>query len=186
MKINLIVVDFQHDFSVPQQGALYVPGAENAKKGILSFIKKHYKNIQCVWFTQDLHPANHCSFKENGGEWPAHCVQNTWGAEVDSDLINECNKHHIAYNFIYKGTRANEEEYGAFDNPGNRIKIANYKQSLFVVCGLAGDYCVMETYNGLLKASPDINAVLLPSGIAYISAADYCQKRDDANAITIN
>lgn len=71
-KITLVVVDFQYDFCL--LGApLYVPGSDRALWNISHLIEN--KKIGEVIFTADWHPANHCSFKRNGGEWNDHCVQ---------------------------------------------------------------------------------------------------------------
>src|SRR5439155_1642544 len=39
-----------------------------------------------VCFTRDWHPPDHCSFRENGGPWPSHCVRKSTGAEFHPDL----------------------------------------------------------------------------------------------------
>ena len=41
-----------------------------------------YKKYNKIVVTQDFHPANHCSFVEQGGVFPPHCVQNTEGVNV--------------------------------------------------------------------------------------------------------
>jgi len=41
---TLIIIDFQNDFCQPT-GSLYVPGAEQAKKGIISYMEKNSKDI---------------------------------------------------------------------------------------------------------------------------------------------
>ena len=35
-------------------------------------------------YTSDWHRPSNASFSANGGSWPAHCLQNTKGAELDS------------------------------------------------------------------------------------------------------
>ncbi len=71
---TLVVVDVQHDFASPD-GALYVKGSEIIANKVLEVIK----DFDHVVFTLDFHPINHCSFVENGGIWPAHCVAYTEG-----------------------------------------------------------------------------------------------------------
>ena len=78
-KTTLVVVDFQYDFCL--LGApLYVPGSDKALWNISHLIDN--KKIGEVIFTADWHPANHCSFKRNGGEWNDHCVQFSKGAAI--------------------------------------------------------------------------------------------------------
>jgi nicotinamidase/pyrazinamidase len=74
----LIVVDLQNDF-LPG-GALAVPHGEEVIAPLNHYIAAFAARGLPVFATRDWHPLNHCSFKENGGPWPVHCVQNTPGA----------------------------------------------------------------------------------------------------------
>ena len=47
---SLIIVDFQNDFC-KSAGSLYVPGAEEAKKGIINYMKKNSTNINDIIYT---------------------------------------------------------------------------------------------------------------------------------------
>lgn len=87
-KITLVVVDSQYDFCL--LGApLYVPGSDRALWNISHLIEN--KKIGEVIFTADWHPANHCSFKRNGGEWNDHCVQFSKGADrMAQDYLSAC------------------------------------------------------------------------------------------------
>ncbi|CAF0964015.1 unnamed protein product [Rotaria sordida] len=85
--------------------------------------------------------------------WPAHCVQNTSGAELHSDLkiINENNTQNLSVIHIYKGTKSNIDSYSAFwDNlklsETNLHQLLTEKQVTQVfLAGLATDYCVYFT-----------------------------------------
>lgn len=86
-KTTLVVVDFQYDFCL--LGApLYVPGSDKALWNISHLIEN--KKVDRVIFTADWHPANHCSFKRNGGEWNDHCVQFSKGAAIHDLLLYGC------------------------------------------------------------------------------------------------
>ena len=185
---SLIIVDFQNDFCQPK-GSLYVPGAEEAKKGIISYIQKNYKNINEIIYTKDWHTTKDESFKKNGGIWPVHCVQNSEGAEIDKELFEELKKYNIPIKIFNKGTVYTHEEYGAFENfklkdsnNKNDIKnciFANYGNDCeinivndnIVVCGLAGDFCVMESIKNLMKHWK-FNLEILVSGISSIDGGD--------------
>lgn len=164
MKKILIVVDYQYDFYHPD-GALYVPGAEKLYDNILKVIP----NFDGVIFTLDSHPINHCSFKENGGIWPLHCVENTQGASIPLEFVKQAKK----YSFEYKGMCSEVEEYGAFFE--TKLVYALYpdfylnEKTEFVICGLCGDYCVLETLKnviGLCAGTERISVYL--KGIASI------------------
>jgi nicotinamidase-related amidase len=155
--ITLIIVDCQNDFIT---GTMSVKGAKNSVEEIKTFIKNHSKEIEKIIFTVDWHPYNHSSFKKYGGLWPHHCVQYTPGACIEPKLLKFVQSYEINYDVIQKGTIEEIEEYGAFsdiqfssDNFGTRVYLdiaeAN-PDSDFVVCGIAGDYCVKATIQNML------------------------------------
>lgn len=108
-KTTLVVVDFQYDFCL--LGApLYVPGSDKALWNISHLIEN--KKVDRVIFTADWHPANHCSFKRNGGEWNDHCVQFSKGAAIHDLLLYGCIGAGIPYEVLTKGVLPSSEEYG--------------------------------------------------------------------------
>ena len=199
-KITLIIVDFQKDFS-NVIGKLSVKGADKARQAIIAFIKKNAEFIGEVIFTVDWHTANHCSFKSNGGIWPAHCVQYSEGAGVDDEILHLCIELGINMKFFIKGNDDSVEEYGAFEKMGTIMTIGKDSYSIIannhkndcnitfestnlVVCGIAGDYCVKNTIANLINyKSPtglrfDIDVLL--DGIASIddgtTIKEYCKE----------
>ena len=143
----LLAVDLQKDFI---DGTLTVPGAYL----VLPEINRVKKDFDLVYFTLDWHPIGHCSFKEQGGPWPVHCVHHTAGASIPDEVLEGLDEARIR--FILKGRRPEREEYGAFvdfdcDNqdlfqPGDEV----------VVCGIAAEYCVLESLKNLYAISQRI------------------------------
>ena len=183
---TLIIIDFQNDFCQPT-GSLYVPGAEQAKKGIISYMEKNAKDINQIIYTKDWHTSEDESFKKNGGIWPDHCVQNSNGAEIDKELYDNLNKYNIHTQIFNKGTVYTHEEYGAFENfkekefkdDSKKWVFTNYGKDSeisignenIVICGLAGDFCVMESTKNLLKHWK-FNLEILINGISSIDNGD--------------
>lgn len=111
--LHLVIVDVQHDFAHPE-GALFVPGAEQAVKNIADLL--HDPHVTQVTFTLDWHPFDHSSFKAHGGIWPRHCVQFSKGASLHESLWVE-NFDRLDTHFVRKGQLRDCEEYGAFADP---------------------------------------------------------------------
>jgi nicotinamidase/pyrazinamidase len=138
MKKILVIIDVQKDFYHPE-GALYVKGGELLPKKISNIISK----FDDVIFTMDWHPYNHCSFKDNGGIWTRHCVGFSEGASLPQEFMPYFKYNHKYTNNVFvKGVFENVEEYAI-----NPLKIMhNHKPTdEFVFCGIAGDFCVLES-----------------------------------------
>lgn len=150
----LLIVDVQNDFVTPT-GSLYVKNSETLPEKIASIMNKFNE----VVFTMDWHPWNHMSFKDEGGQWPRHCVAYSSGSAIPDVLLKaECGKSPL---FLAKGAKETKEEYGAFDNLWNNRDFEVYLFQFFpkisdkidvYVCGVAGDYCVANTVKGLKNA----------------------------------
>jgi len=137
MKV-LLVVDAQNDF---------MPGgslAVNEGDQIVPVINKIRGKFDKMFATRDWHPEKHCSFAQQGGPWPVHCVQNTQGSELHKELTTPDL-------IVDKGLDLDIDSYSAFfDN--ERKKATGLTEILKVfgvtelyVAGLALDYCVKFT-----------------------------------------
>lgn len=139
-KKALLIVDVQNDFS--PDGALAVPEGDKIIPNINKYIKIFSKNKLPIFVTRDWHPVKTKHFKDFGGVWPAHCIQNTKGAAFHPKL--KLPKETI---LLYKGMDPAKDSYSAFqaeDIRGmsllNLLKLFGIKE--FYIGGLATDYCV--------------------------------------------
>jgi len=80
----LLIVDAQRDFC--PGGALPVRKGDAVVPVLNEYVKIFREAGAAIYATRDWHPPNHISFKEQAVAWPAHCVQNTRGAEFHPDL----------------------------------------------------------------------------------------------------
>jgi len=143
----LVIVDVQNDFA-NKSGALSVPNADEIYAPIERVLKFAKDHDWIVVLTRDHHPETHCSFKSNGGIWPDHCVQNTFGCDLAPELLAILARNEISYSVILKGEDKNKEEYGGHTPDMIRL-LDDQNVSEVVVCGLATDYCVKETAIGI-------------------------------------
>jgi nicotinamidase/pyrazinamidase len=138
MSKALIVVDVQNDFC--EGGSLPVPGAA----GIVAPCNELLARLGLSVLTQDWHPEGHCSF----GVWPVHCAAGTYGASFHTWLKTE-----RARLVLRKGTDPAADCMSAFaDERGRPTGLAGYLHyngvDEVVVCGLALDFCVLQTALG--------------------------------------
>jgi nicotinamidase/pyrazinamidase len=177
MKRMLLIVDPQNDFIT---GSLAVPGAKEKMMRLVDFNLQQYDLI-CV--TLDSHPENHCSFNINGGIWPKHCIYNTNGWNIpeylDDKLMDYSNWSGKLVSYHNKGTESNKEEYSIFDNAEDGHTLATqiielFKQdNLYIdVCGIAGDYCVLESLKGLRRIIGDMCIHVLTQYTASIDGGE--------------
>lgn len=134
----LLIVDTQTDFC--PGGALPVPDGDAIVPVLNRWLSTaRDKNIP-VYASRDWHPLGHLSFTERGGDWPAHCIQDTEGAAFHSqlDLPNDVIK-------ISKGVRFDKDQYSAFDDTGLAKRLRDDGISRLWIGGLALDVCVEAT-----------------------------------------
>ena len=152
----LVVVDVQNDFCLG--GALAVPGGDQVIPVLNKWIRRFRENGLPIAFTLDWHPSDHCSFREQGGLWPAHCVQGEKGSELHPDLEPPSGDRPTEKMFK-KGFLSGEEAYSGFeghlDGDLSAPRLGDWLKSLRVsevyVGGLATDYCVKATVLDAVK-----------------------------------
>lgn len=128
----LLIVDVQNDFC--SGGTLAVPGGEQVAPVINSLMSR----FQVIVASKDWHPKGSRHFEK----WPAHCVQETYGAafypQLDDEKIQEV---------FLKGTTPQSDGYSAFDATNKDLDkwLHSHGVQDLYVCGLATDYCVLTS-----------------------------------------
>lgn len=139
----LVVVDVQNDFC--PGGALAVPEGDKVVPVLNKYIQKFMKAGAPIIFTRDWHPPDHSSFKEQGGPWPPHCIQNSKGARFHPDLFMPPQGE------IVSKADKKDEAYSFFQGTDLATKLQQRGIRRLLVGGLATDYCVKETVLDGLK-----------------------------------
>lgn len=132
----LLIVDVQNDFlpggalAVPDGGAVVGP----LNRLAACFAEKHL----LVMASRDWHPADHCSFKPQGGPWPPHCVQHSDGAEFPGSL-------NLPSITLVISKDAEWDVYSDFDGTDLAAMLRQLGIQRLFIGGLATDYCVKLT-----------------------------------------
>ncbi|MFQ6674900.1 MAG: bifunctional nicotinamidase/pyrazinamidase [Fidelibacterota bacterium] len=159
-KTALVIVDLQNDFC--PGGSLAVPDGDRVVPVANRLIRRFQDAGLPVFATRDWHPADHCSFKDQGGPWPPHCVQNTEGARFHPSL----NLPESA-TIISKATTSEKDAYSGFDGTDLASRLRKTGTENIVVCGLATDYCVKATVlDGLAEG---LNVTVVEDGIRGVN-----------------
>ena len=170
----LVVVDMLYDFI---DGSLACLNSEEAVRRTLEFIDSQTKgqggedheilDMFPILFIRDHHPADHSSFKEQGGIWPAHCVAGTHGGDIHEDLLPYVSEE-LTFD---KGCNKSVEQYSGYEGVncagqpmGEVLELLDTTD--VYVCGIATEYCVRNTCEDLLKAGFKVH--LLKDCIAYV------------------
>lgn len=134
----LLAVDVQNDF-LPG-GSLGVPDGDRVLAPINKAIALFLARGLPIFASRDWHPANHCSFREQGGPWPVHCVADTPGAAFSPALeLPE------TATLLYKATREDVDVYSVFGGTGFDEMLQGDGVRRIFIGGLATDYCVLNT-----------------------------------------
>ena len=174
MNNALVVVDMLYDFI---DGSLACDNAENAVAGTLKFIdsQTHGQGGEDheildtfpILFVRDHHPADHSSFRDHGGTWPAHCVAGTHGGEIHRDL----RPYSVEELTFDKGCDKATEQYSGFEGVNTAGQTLGEILELLdttdvYVCGIATEFCVRNTCEDLLKAGYKVH--LLKDCVGYV------------------
>ncbi len=134
----LLVVDVQRDF-LPG-GSLAVAAGDEVVPVLNQYIRRALANRVHVFATRDWHPPDHCSFRERGGRWPAHCVQGTPGADPAPGL--KLPGQAVVFS---KGTHSDHDAYSGFDDTNLDGVLRALDVRRLLIGGLAADHCVLQT-----------------------------------------
>jgi nicotinamidase/pyrazinamidase len=155
----LLIVDVQYDF-LPG-GKLGVPNGDQVLDPINRLIALFAGRGLPVYASRDWHPENHCSFAARGGPWPPHCIADTHGAafadalQLPADAI-----------VVSKADSADADAYSAFSGTVLAGHLRSHGVRRVFVCGLATDYCVLNT--ALDARANGFEVVIVPEGMRAV------------------
>lgn len=166
----LIVADIQNDF-LPG-GRLAVSNGHGIIGAVNQYINIFTNAKHPVFATRDWHPPNHCSFEQQGGPWPVHCIAGTVGAAFSPAL-----KLPDDVRIVSKARDRDKEAYSAFSGTTLHEQLKQLSIRRLFVCGLATEYCVFNTVTDAIACGYTV--FLLEDAIRAIDA----QPNDGSRAI---
>jgi nicotinamidase/pyrazinamidase len=134
----LLLVDVQRDFC--PGGALPVEGGSDVVAVLNRWIDAARQCGARIVASRDWHPPDHISFRDHGGRWPQHCIQDSEGAEFHPDL-----KIPEEAEIVSKGLRSDADNSSAFDRTPLADKLRHGGVHRVFLGGLAQDVCVRQT-----------------------------------------
>lgn len=147
-KSILIVVDAQCGFSELCPEELPVPKALDIVPIINNLLDKNWAH---KFASLDWHLPSHCSFKEKGGLYNPHCVQNTQGSQFLPGLNTE------KFTAIFRKAYSKEDSF-SFIKEHRYVTNSMVFKDVFL-CGICTNICVFETAKDIVKNCSFVNSV---------------------------
>lgn len=140
----LILVDVQNDF-LPG-GPLGVADSEAIIPILSEYVRRFHERGLPIFLTRDWHPQNHCSFQQQGGPWPLHCLAGSHGALPPDHFPVPASAV-----IIYKGIDPDRDAYSGFQGTALHRHLQALDVRRLFIGGLATDYCVLNTVKDALS-----------------------------------
>jgi nicotinamidase/pyrazinamidase len=170
----LLIIDVQND-RLPG-GTLAVPDGDKVVAPLSRCINVFHQHGQPIYATRDWHPADHCSFQAQGGQWPAHCVQGTPGAEISPALGLPAFAMVVS-----KAMDSARDAFSGFEGTELAFQFMMYGVKRVFVGGLATDYCVLATVRDALKQG--LQVYVLSDAVQAINAEDGARASAEMTAL---
>lgn len=151
----VIVIEVQRDFF--PGGAYPIPDADTIIPVLNRWLQSATRIGATTVAVVDRHPADHCSFTEQGGDWPAHCIDQSRGASLHPDLALPDDAL-----LVQKGRMRDRDNVSGFDDTSLADDLHARGIERVWIGGLAQDIAVEATVLDALDAGFDTH--LIPGG----------------------
>lgn len=160
----LIIVDVQNDYVLPS-GALPCPDALAIIPHIHSAAHSSFFSAGVYFSADDKDPVVESIIGSLSSRWPPHCISGSFGAQIHAGLC-----HEDVPGAVITTKRNSMSAFGSAGKgeiTGLNLHLQQRPPSHAVVCGLALEYCVMET--ALDCVAKQLPACVVLDGSRYFS-----------------
>ena len=168
----LLIVDVQNDFC--PGGALAVPEGDRVVPVLNQWIAEAQVKAVVIFASRDWHPPNHISFKERGGPWPPHCIQETSGAAFHPDL-----RLPPGAAIISKAQTPDQDSYSAFGGTDLAGRLRGAGVQRVWIGGLALDYCVRASALDAMRDGFEAHLIVDATRAVNVNPGDGQKALDD-------
>lgn len=140
----LILVDVQNDF-LPG-GSLPVPDGNEIIPVLNRYVALFHAHGLPIFATRDWHPSDHCSFLQQGGPWPPHCVAATPGAAFPASLELPSDIY-----IVSKASTPEKDAYSGFTDTELDALLRSCGARRVFIGGISAEYCVLNTVKDALR-----------------------------------
>lgn len=173
MKKCLVVVDMQNDFIT---GSL----ANKSAQDIIPLIQNELRSgdYDHIVFTYDTHNENYLLTPE-GKKLPIeHCIKNTWGWEINDELILNASLGCGDVTYLTKPT------FGTLGLLSHIESCGDFKEIVFV--GVCTDICVVSNAIILKTMKPELDITVLANCCAGTTINNHISALDVMESCQIN
>jgi nicotinamidase/pyrazinamidase len=146
---GLLIVDVQKDFF--PGGTRAIEESDRIIPVLNYWIQQARRMGLPVYASRDWHPRSHISFREQGGPWPPHCLQDSDGAKFHPALQLP---HDVVK--ITKGVRFDHDQNSVFEETGLTERLKNDGVRRLFIGGLALDLGVLASVIDARKAGFEV------------------------------
>ena len=137
-----------------------------------------------ILFICDHHPSDHCSFAENGGRWPDHCMTGTHGSAIH-DMLMPYVSEELTF---YKGQESGDVKYTGWHGVNKAGQTVGEVLDLLdteevYVCGIATEYCVKATVMDLVRAGKKVTVI--GDALGYVDKEGHLKALEEMRAAGI-
>jgi len=168
----LLLVDVQVDFC--PGGSLPVSEGDRIVPVLNRWIEAARRDGAVIVASRDWHPSNHVSFRDQGGPWPAHCMQNTSGAAFHPNLRLPSEAV-----ILSKGTAQDKDNYSPFEGTNLADTLRRRGVRRVWVGGLAQDVCVRASVLDALAAGFEVHVLADATRAVNVSPGDGARALED-------